>query len=740
MVGVGALTLLNGPLPGAELPDAREGFKSVPTEVFDADGNSIGVFRDFDRTVEVEWDDIPQTVIDAVVSIEDRRFFEHNGVDYEGIARAARTNLEAGALAQGGSTITQQLIKNVYFHDEDSFERKAREALLATELEQELTKEEILFQYLQSTYFGAGAYGIGAAAEVYFGKPVAELDHSEAAMLAGIIRAPTSWSPREDPDAAEARRELVLQAMLDEGYLSEVDFRREAARQIWVIDSGARPPGPVTVVLGPPPNGATDYEYFVDWVAAELLDDLGPEMVYRGGLRVETTIDPQAQADAEAAVAKRLENTEYPVEMSLVALDHSTGHVVAMVGGRDYQASQVNLATGGSSGFQPGSSFKPLVLAAAFRRAIGPETVYPAPATWSVPGCSGSQCTISNYDHANRGNISLRAATAASVNTVFAQLVTDVGIDTTVELAGDLGLDRLDPDQAYGPSVALGAAESSPLEMASAYGTFANSGVRIAPTGILRVVDRDGNVLIDNRAPTGSVVLSPAVADNLSSVLSDVVTSGTGKRASLGDRPVAGKTGTTQNYWGAWFVGYTPQLTTAVWMGHADGLASLYGINGVARVTGGSHPAVAFSEFMRAWHEGREVREFPEPAELIAVAEAGEVVAAPLAETVVGRRTLPTTVANDCGGPCRVDSLVTPSAQSPVTTAASTVASTTTTLPAGPSSSTPSGPTTTTPSQASSTTSRGPATTSTTSPDSSTTSERVTTTAANSTVPDEGTP
>ncbi len=704
MIGVGAVTLLQGPLPGAELPEAREGFESVPTEVFDATGTSIGVFRDFDRTVEIQWEDVPETVVDAVVSIEDRRFFEHNGVDYEGIARAARINLEVGAVVQGGSTITQQLVKNVYFHDEDTFERKAREALLATELEQELSKQEILFQYLESTYFGAGAYGIGAAAEVYFGKPVSELDYSEAATLAGIIPSPTSWSPRVDAESAERRRLVVLQAMLDEGYLTEQDFRREASRQIWVVDSGPRPSGPVTVVLGPPPNGATAHEYFVDWVVAELLDELGPELVYRGGLRVETTIDPIAQAQAEAAVAARLANTEYPVEMSLVALDHHTGHVVAMVGGRDYAESQVNLATGGSTGFQPGSSFKPIVLAAAFRRAIGPETVYPAPAAWVVPGCSGTQCTISNYDHADRGDISLRAATAASVNTVFAQLVMDVGIDSTVELARDLGLERLDPNDAHGPSVALGAAESSPLEMASAYGTFANSGVRVAPTGIARVVDRDGNVLIDNRAPVGSTVLSPMVADNVTSVLQDVVTDGTAGRASLGGRPVAGKTGTTQNYWGAWFVGYTPQLTTAVWMGHADGLASLYGINGVARVTGGSHPAIAFSDFMRAAHEGIEVVDFPEPVELVAVAESDDVVAAPLAQTVVGGRTTPTAVAGDCGGPCRLNSLARPSAGAPITTT-TTAPSTSSTDPTNPTVSTP------TPSSTTSTTDAAPVST-----------------------------
>lgn len=648
---VAVATLVEGPVPAGELPEERPQIQAVPSLVFDRNGKQIAVFRGFDRTVEISPDDIPEVMKQAVIAIEDQRFWSHSGVDFEGIARAARTNVELGEVAQGGSTITQQYVKNVYLSREQTLERKVEEALLAVELEKEMTKEEILYGYLTTSYFGDGAYGIGAAAEVYFAKPLAELDISEAATLAGVVQAPTRLSPRNDLEATERRRRLVLQAMFAQGYLSIEDHERETARQLWFPERGDRPDGPVTILAPRPAKGAADHPYFVDWIEADLVARFGPDLVYQGGLTIETTIDPERQAVAEASVAARLRRTDYPVEMSLVSIDPTTGHVVAMVGGRDYSFSQVNLATGGSTGFQPGSSFKPIVLAAAFNMGIGPETTYPAPGQWKVPRCSGSQCTISNYDHANRGTVTLRDAMRASINTVFGQLVLDVTIDDTVKLARELGLERLDPDGQYGASLALGAAETSPLEMASAYGTFANRGVRVEPTGILRVIDSDGNVLIDNRNPQGEVVLDPIVADNMTDVLVGVIEKGTGRRAQL-NRPAAGKTGTAQNYRAAWFVGYTPDLATAVWMGHADRLASLRGINGVGAVTGGSHPAIAWQEFMSAALADTEITSFPEPDKIVPLAAtAAEVVEIrPRDETRPGRQDQPAELEPNCGG------------------------------------------------------------------------------------------
>jgi len=648
--------------------------------VVDRSGTQIAVFRGFDRTVEISQSDVPEILKQAVIAIEDRRFYEHDGIDFEGIARAARVNLELGEVVQGGSTITQQYIKNAYLSGERTFERKFREALLARELEQQLSKDEILFRYLESSYFGAGAYGIGAAAEVYFSKPVGELDISEAATLAGILQAPTRLSPRVDIEAADERRRLVLQAMLEEGAISESEHARQSARTLWVASNPERPSGVVTVVAPPPPNGALAYPFFVDWIEAEVVERLGPDLVYQGGLRIETTIDPRAQAEAEVAVAARLENTEFPVDMSLVALNPRNGEVLAMVGGRDYDFSQVNLAIGGSTGFQPGSAFKPIVLAEAFNQGLGPDTIYPAPGVWSVPGCSGSRCTISNYDYRDRGEITLRDATRASVNTVFAELVMNVSVERTVALARELGLDRVDPDGTYGPSLALGAAESSTLEMASAYGTIANEGVRLAPTGILRVIDRAGNVLIDNTARGGTRVLSATVANNVTDVLVDVVANGTARRASLGDRPVAGKTGTTQSYRAAWFIGYTPSLVTAVWMGHADKLAPLTNVNGVGSVTGGSHPAIAFGQFMNAFLDGTEVEEFAEPLPLEQLERAEDVGTRKQEQTEAGARNLPDVVGANCDGACERDQVPVPNLDPPAVT--STTAPTTTTTEA----------------------------------------------------------
>ncbi|MEM9652567.1 MAG: transglycosylase domain-containing protein, partial [Actinomycetota bacterium] len=561
-------TLMRGPLPVGQIPEQRRTITAEPSTVYDRSGREIALFRGFDQTVEVMPEEIPQSLKDAVVAIEDQRFWQHRGVDLEGIARAARTNLEVGGVVQGGSTITQQYVKNVYLSGVQTLERKIEEALIATEIEKRMTKEEILFGYLTSSYYGFGAYGIGAAAEIYFDKSVADLDISEAAVLAGVVQAPSRLSPHVDREAAENRRRLVLQSMWEQGKLTDDQYEREIRRTLWTATDGELPGGPVTVLVPREEKGAIHYPFFVDYVEAELLDRLGPDLVYNGGLTIETTIDPGVQEAAEAALDERLGDTAYPVEMAAVTIDHETGHVLAMVGGRDYAFSQVNLATGGSTGFQPGSSFKPIVMAAAFELGLSPEVKYPAPATWGPPGCNRDNCQVSNYDHSGRGEISLRSAMHLSVNTVFAQLILDTTIRDTVALAKELGLDRLDPEADYGISVSLGAAESSTLEMASAYGTFANRGIRVAPTGIVRVLDADGNVLIDNRARPGTRVVKEATADNVTDVLVGVIDDGTGKRATL-DRPAAGKTGTAQEYRAAWFVGYTPNYTTAVWMGHA---------------------------------------------------------------------------------------------------------------------------------------------------------------------------
>lgn len=644
------LTFTELKLPGNELPDEPKPIEAYPSVVVDSKNNVIAEFRQFDHTVKIQPKDISKKTQDAFIAIEDRRFWEHSGVDLEGILRAAQVNYQAGEVIQGGSTITQQYVKNAYLNSERSIDRKVTEAQLAIELEKRKTKEEILFAYLNTSYFGSGAYGIGAAAEIYFRKNVSELTLSESAILAGIVKAPTAYNPVDNPKDSEKRRKAVLEAMFEQGLISDSEYKKALEKQIWLVAPDEPKDKPMTKVYKRDSKGSVEYPFLSDLIENELLEEFGPDKVYRGGLVIETTIDFDLQAKAEEVVNERLENTESPIDMSLVTIEPDTGYVRAMVGGRDYGSSQVNLAVGGSTGFQPGSSFKPIVLASAFNQGLNPETVYAAPSSWSPPGCSGSNCSISNYSKSGYGSMSLRKATHLSVNTVFAKLVIDTGVKNTAQLASDLGLSRIEPESYYGASLALGAAETSPMEMASAYGTFANRGVRVEPTVILKVTDNKGNVLIDNTVRSSKRVLSEIVADNVTDVLTGVIESGTGKAADI-KRPAAGKTGTAQSYSAAWFVGYTPQLSTAIWMGHRDSLKPLRNVNGVGSVTGGSHPAVAWSEFMSYAHKDLEVKKFPEPKEITKkIADKAKPKSKLREFTVVGSKMYPDSVDESCDG------------------------------------------------------------------------------------------
>jgi penicillin-binding protein 1A len=654
-------TLIKADVPGALPTDRNPRVRSMPTTVYDSLGNPITQFREFELTVPTRREDIPQVLMDAVVAVEDRNFWNHDGVDPEAIVRAALTNFENGETVEGGSTITQQYIKNTYTTGERNLSRKLREALLASRLEREVSKDTILFRYLTSIYFGDGAYGVGAAAESYFRKPVSELTASEAALLAGTISSPNNYGPRVNADVAEGRRIDALRAMRDEGYLTRAEFRAAKAEHLWYSPFGD-PPGPATVVHPPPQNDVhTVHPYFVDYVRRFLLARFDHETLYRGGLRVETTIDPTLQLQAQQAVARTLDGTAPPLEMSLVTVDPVTGHVKAMVGGRDFAQSQVNLALGGTLGVQPGSSFKAFVLASAFERGIEPDDRYPAPASITLPDCTG-QCTISNAEPGNGGEEDLRQATAHSVNTVFAQLIQDVGPQNVAELAHRLGVRSIDPETTqYGVSLALGAYETSPLEMAAGYSVFANHGVRVPASPILRVLDHEDRVLMDNSAPQGDQVLDPAVADTVTSMLGGVITSGTGRAADIG-RPAAGKTGTAQEHRAAWFVGYTPQLSTAVWMGYSDVPRPLYGIKGASRVFGGGFPAETWADFMRNALADQPVIGFPTPGPLPAptalaptVAPSADPAAPPTTLPFVPQASAPMTPASvptDCGGPC----------------------------------------------------------------------------------------
>jgi penicillin-binding protein 1A len=402
------------------------------------------------------------------------------------------------------------------------------------------------------------------------------------------------------------------------------------------------------------------HPYFVDYVRRHLIEAYGEDEVYRGGLRVETTLDPRLQIAAARSVAQTLDGTAPPLEMSLVSVEPGTGFVRTMVGGRDFAASQVNLALGGDLGMQPGSSFKPFVLATAFALGLDPDSPIEAPGSATFPSCPDG-CQVDNADFADRGVIDLREATVKSVNTSYALLIDRLGTHPVAETASAMGVSAIRPADDYGISLALGAYEVSPLDMAAGYAVFANRGIRQEVTPVVRIFDDEGRVVEDNTNRPGRVVLHEAVADTVTDVLTGVVAGGTGKAADIG-RPAAGKTGTAEDFRAAWFVGYTPQLATSVWMGYSDSPRPLLGIKGVGSVSGGTLPAATWADYMRAALEGQPPLPFPEPGPMPVVGPVGPddaglpgSAAAQLTPIAPGTASDPTGLAADCDGPCVID-------------------------------------------------------------------------------------
>jgi penicillin-binding protein 1A len=608
-------------------PTALEG--GQVSRVFDVNGQQIGQFQQFDQNIPVKEGDIPLRLKQAVVAAEDQSFYSHGGVDPRGLARAARADILSQEIIQGGSTITQQYVRNAYTGRERTTGRKLREVVLAGRLDRMMAKDEILFKYLSTLYLGEGSYGVGAASENYFRKPVSQLNLSEAALLAGLIPAPSRYEPRGDPGAAEDKRRIVLDKMLEQGYITTEEHAEASAQTIWNAPNVV-PNRPATIVY-PPQQAVAKYPYFFDYLRRYLVNKYGPEAIFKGGLEINTTLDPKRQAAAEKAVSDSLSGTAPPLEMALTAVEPETGFVRAMVGGRDFFApgGQANLALGGCSrpperlkekvdvsatcwdpeanavvgggtGRQAGSSWKPFVLAAALAEGIPETKVYSAPSTYRFKGCTGDQgCTIQNYEGSGGGSANLRSATARSINTVYAQLIGDVGVKETAEMAKKLGITSawVATPEIQGPSYAIGTQEVAPLDMASAFGVFANQGRRAPATPVEWIEGPDGGTREDNRRRSPERVLDAGVASQVTDILKGVISGGTGTKADIG-RPAAGKTGTAQEWRDAWFVGYTPQLSTAVWMGNRDRPTSLFGVKGVPRVTGGSIPAETWNAFM----------------------------------------------------------------------------------------------------------------------------------------------
>ncbi len=572
-----------------ELPEDPPELQSAV--IVGEDGRELAVLSQEGQRFIVSLDEMNPVVVDALLSAEDRRFYDHGGIDPIGITRALVSNLRHSG-TQGGSTLTQQLVKNEYLTNERSLWRKAREAVLSVKLERSEDKDQILERYLNTVYFGRGAYGIEAAARAYFDASAADLTVDQAALLVGLLRSPETADPVEDMDEATARRASVLQDMVANEVLTQEEADAAEATPIEVNERTA--PAPPTGGLAP---------HFVEWVRQQTVAAVGEDALYGRGLKVVTTLDLDAQAAAEAAVVETITDPAGP-QAALVALDED-GAIRAHVGGRDYDALKVDLARGvdgGGSGRQPGSTFKTFVLQAALEDGATLADTYPGPPEIDVD-VDGTAFPVENYGGEGFGDLTVAEATARSVNTVYAQLMAQVGPAAVADAAEAAGIDaELD----LVPSLALGAEEVSPQDLASAFLTFANDGTRVEPYAISRIEDGDGNVLWEpDRPEPDEDAVEPEVARTVTEALRGVIEDGTGTAADIG-RPAAGKTGTTQNNVDAWFAGYVPGYTAVVWMGYPDPTE-------MDGVTGGGMPAQIWHAFMTAAMEDREAEDFPDP-------------------------------------------------------------------------------------------------------------------------------
>jgi penicillin-binding protein 1A len=538
------------------------------TVVYAADGSVLTEWHgEQDRKV-VGIEAVPKVMQNAVVAAEDQNFFKHDGVDTDAAIAALRGS-------GSGSTITLQLVKMLFSEGGGGLTQKIRQALMAYQLDAKTSKDRVLEAYLNMVYFGNGRYGVESAARGYFGKAATELTLPEAALLAGAIRSPSRYAPTVDLAAARTRRDTVLGRMRDLGLITSKEEVAAAA---------------TTVTLAPVAQDAGKVApYFVEYVKQLLIDQLGSKAVFTGGLRVRTTLEPAVQRSAEDAVAGVL-NVPGDPEAALVALDPRDGRILAMIGGRDFGTEQYNLAVQGRR--QPGSAFKPFVLVAALESGVSPDRTFDtSPYTVKV---KDGYWKVENYENGfTQGRLTLRAATDWSVNAVYARLIMEVGPEKVVGAAKRMGITSpLEPN----PAIALGGLSKgvSPLEMASAFGTLASGGVRVPPQAIVEVTDDRGNLVFKPRN-TPKRVVEQAVAAQAAGMLRDVVERGTGTNARIG-RAVAGKTGTTQSYRDAWFVGFTGDLTAAVWVGYRAAQVDMTNVHGI-KVTGGSLPATIWSRF-----------------------------------------------------------------------------------------------------------------------------------------------
>ena len=573
--------------------------------VYAADGSLLGSIPAEKNRQPVRLSRVSKWMRLGTIAIEDRRFYEHSGIDLEGIARALAADVQAGRVVEGGSTITQQLVRNLYISREVTFERKLIEACLAVRLNNRRSKQWILENYLNTVYYGNHAYGVQAAAQTYFSKPAWKLTLGQAALLAGLTQAPSVYDPLNKPASALRRRDQVLQAMLENGDVTQRQYN-DAIRD---RELHLRPGRVYTRIREP---------YFFSFVREQLITQYGVNTVRSGGLRVYTTIDRRFQQQARNAILKTLPYGDDPAA-AIVAINPGNGAIRAMAAvtpGR--RRNQFNLAS--QARRLAGSTFKTFVLTAAVAEGVNPDSTYytSRPFTYKPPDASAKPWEVSTYDHSYLGSVPISRATLASDNTVFAQLTLDLGADKVAAMAHRLGVrsNLKTREGIHVPSVGLGSAGVSPLDMASAYATLAAGGIYSEPMAIRKVVLPNGKV--DDDAGWGEPqrhrAVADWVADEVTEILEENIDSGTGTGAGIFfDRPAAGKTGTTDDHTDAWFCGYTPTLSTTVWVGYPQAQIPMESVHGIS-VAGGTFPATIWNLFMRSTIGNTDPVDFPLPA------------------------------------------------------------------------------------------------------------------------------
>lgn len=577
------------------LPEVGNNMRpAVSSQVFDSQGKLITTLHSDQNRLPIDINKVPKNLQNAFIAAEDNRFYDHIGVDPIGILRAVVTNLTNRGIAQGGSTITQQLAKNAFLSQDQTLKRKIQEAILALELERKYSKKEILEMYMNQIYFGRGAYGIQTAAHTYFGKDVGDLTLAECAMIAGLPKSPNYYS--SSVNEATARKNVVVGQMEKYGYItpSQAEEAKKASLDIKQKSTS---------------NTTDETAYFIDYVTQEIAQKYGDDALYKDGLKIYTTLDTDKQHAAVQAM-RHLPETHTDdqgltqPQGAIISIDPKTGYILAMVGGRGQDSfNRASMAVR-----QPGSAFKPFVYMTAMEHDMTPDTIMEDKKVeyggWSPH----------NADNSYQGRMPLWKALALSVNTVAVQLADKVGPSNVIANAKKLGITTLvedgSPNDDNLASAALGGLTKgvTPLEMAAAYGAFANKGVYIKPTAIVKILDRNGNVLEDNSSDVQKTqVMSEKTAYEMTSMLEGVITRGTGTAASIG-RPAAGKTGTTDDNHDAWFIGYTPDIVTAVWVGDDTGSQSL------GEIYGGTVPAQIWHDYMASAVSGTSADDFDVPA------------------------------------------------------------------------------------------------------------------------------